>query len=88
MGHCLWIFDMQTLRQRVLIQQLTPHHFIRQVKWNPVYTDQFIFLAYTFEDPEKFSDKSSQLYYYRNDALEVIEVPAGILIRKSNMIFS
>jgi hypothetical protein len=79
MSQCLWIFDMQALRQKALIMQLTAHHHIHHIKWNPVYTSQFIFLSSsTLAQASDLVDESlSFLYYYRDDRIEIIEIPAG-----------
>ena len=84
MPHCLWIFDMQGLRQSSLIVQSSTRQNIRSVKWNPVVPEQFVFLSTRLSDLESDgatrSDARSHIYFWKGEAfggLEAIEVPAG-----------
>lgn len=79
MAYCLWIFDTKTFRQKSIIMQSSAYNSIRCVKWNPIFIDQFVFLAYSSSANSTTDEKTSFIHYYRNDTLEVIEIPAGLL---------
>ncbi len=73
MPHCLWLFDMETLRQSCLIHQLTTRTAIKNVKWNPKDRREFVFLSHDLDDNNV--DSKTTLYLYRNEDVEMINVP-------------
>lgn len=76
MSQCLWLFDMKTLHQKSLIHQLAPLNTIKQLKWNPIYVDQFVFLStVTSTTSINSQNHAINIYYYRMESLEIIQVP-------------
>ncbi len=85
MPHCLWLFDMQTLRQTHLIMQMSARHIIKHVHWNPVFGGEFMFLSYPLDtepDPHfTLPESSKRIYVWRESrGMQVIDVPACKLI--------
>ena len=76
MPNCLWIWDVTTLSQVALIQQMSP---VKSVSWNPLNPDQLVFCC---------ANSFVYLWDFKSGC-ESIQVPAGnILIHPVNFTVS